>query len=335
MKIIFSVTTTVNVPRALTAYQSCKGDVEFLVVGDTKEPEELAMFCRDSRVRFLNAEAQKNLGYKCSDLIGWSTIQRRNIGFLEALKSGAEIVHSWDDDNFVTNDRYFENIVEAMNFRTGIEIVGKNRWHDPGQYLKPLAKHRGYPYAVRSEPGYLSIPTCKVGVAAGTCIADPDVDSVTRITLAPDVQQVSLLVEAGYVVNPYTWTVFNSQATAVRREFVPAWFLWTNVGRMDDIYASLLVQRIMRDRGYYVHCGKPFALQNRNDHNLISDMRAEIDGYENVERLAKVLDAVQLSNKSVIADCRLIWETLAHVDFVPSKTVETASAFLDDCEAVL
>jgi hypothetical protein len=332
---IFSVTTTVNVPRALTAYRSCGGDVEFLVVGDTREPEELAMFCKDERTRFLNVEAQEALNYRCSPLIGWGVIQRRNIGFLEALKSGADIVHSWDDDNHVIDARYFEDILDAMCFKTGIEIVGKNLWHDPGQYLRPRSKHRGFPYQIKSEPHYASTGLGKVGVAAGTCIADPDIDSVTRIALAPDVQQVSLLVEAGYVINPYTWTVFNSQATAVRREFIPAWFMWNHVGRMDDIFASLLVQRVMRDRGYYVHCGKPFALQNRNEHNLITDMRAEIDGYENVERLAAVLSKIQLPAQSVVEDCRRIWDVLAHVDFVPSKTVETAHAFLTDCESVL
>lgn len=332
---IFSVTTTVNVPRALTAYQSCRGDVEFLVVGDTREPDDLASFCREAKVRFLDVEAQEALGYKCSPLIGWSSIQRRNIGFLEGLKSGADIVHSWDDDNHVIDNHYFDDIVDAMNFKTGIEIIGKNRWHDPGQYLRPRAKHRGFPYKTKAEPIYSSTGNGKVGVAAGTCIADPDIDSVTRIALAPDVQQVSLLVEAGYVINPYTWTVFNSQATAVRREFVPAWFLWNHVGRMDDIYASLIVQRVMRPRGYYVHCGQPFALQNRNEHNLINDMRAEIDGYENVERLATLLDHIVLPGKSVISDCRIIWDTLAHADFVPSPTVETAHAFLSDCESVL
>jgi hypothetical protein len=331
---IFSVTTTVNVPRALTAYQVCRGDVEFLVVGDTREPEELALFCKDAKVRFLNVEAQEALGYRCSPLIGWKSIQRRNIGFLEGLKSGADIIHSWDDDNHVISSRYFDDIVDAMNFQAGIEIIGKNRWHDPGQYLKPKAKHRGFPYQIKSEPHYGSTTAVKIGVAAGTCISDPDIDSVTRIALAPDVQQVSLLVEAGYVINPYTWTVFNSQATAVRREFVPAWFLWNHVGRMDDIYASLLVQRVMRDRGCYVHCGKPFALQNRNDHNLITDMRAEIDGYENAARLAELLDHITLPGKSVLADCRVIWDVLAHADFVPSKTVETAQAFLSDCEAL-
>lgn len=332
---IFSVTTTINVPHALTAYQACRGDVEFLVIGDRKEPEELAPFCAEAKVRFLSASAQEDLGYSCSPLIGWGVIQRRNVGFLEALKSGADVVHSWDDDNHVIDSRYFEQIVDGFNFEAGVEIVSKTRWFDPGQYLRPPSRQRGFPYDVKSQPQLGGVARPKVGVVAGTCIADPDIDSVTRIALSPDVHHVSLLTAAGYVVNPYTWTIFNSQASAVRREFVPAWFLWNHAGRHDDIYASLLVQRCMRDRGYYVHFGKPFAAQNRNDHNLIDDMRAEIAGYENVVRLGAVLDKIQLPNKSVIDDCRRIWETLDHIDFVNPKTVETANAFLDDCEPLL
>lgn len=332
---IFSVTTTVNVPHTLAAYQAAGKYVEFLVVGDRREPVELADFCTNAKVRFLNADAQEALGYKCSSLIGWSTIQRRNIGLLEGLKSGAEIIHSWDDDNYPLDSNYFANILSAFRFRLGIEVFAKNHWHDPGQYLVPKAKHRGFPYQQKPTTSYGSATAVKVGVVAGTCIADPDIDSVTRMALAPDVQQVARLVESGYVVNPYTWTVFNSQATAIRREFVPAWFMWTNAGRLDDIFASLLVQRIMRDRGYYVHCGKPFALQNRNQHNLVTDMRAEIDGYDNVTLLAGVLEQLMLPGKSVVDDCRWIWDTLSHVEFINSKTVETAHAFLDDCEALL
>jgi hypothetical protein len=334
---IFSVTTTVHVPFALLAYQRALPAAwgEFLVVGDIREPEDLAPFCKNAGVRFLSAAEQEVLGYRCSPLINFNCIQRRNIGFLEALKSGAEIIHSWDDDNLVLDDRYFNDIVEAMGFQTGIEISSATHWHDPGRYLVPKSKHRGFPYQLPWRPICRSTVRAKVGVVAGTCIGDPDVDSVTRMSMAPDVQQVARLVEAGYIVHPYTWTVFNSQATAIRREFVPAWFMWNHVGRMDDIYASLLVQRVMRDRGYCVHFGKPFAFQSRNEHNLVTDMRAEIDGYENVQLLAGVLDKIMLPGKSVIEDCRRIWETLDHVYFVDPRTVETAHAFLDDCQEIM
>ena len=312
-------------------------DAHFIVIGDLKSPDDEAMaFLEDVHdCRYYTYAQQEALGYECSPLIGSGSIQRRNVGFLEALKSKAEFILSVDDDNIPLQASYGTDIEKAFAFTSGIEIIGKNRWHDHGQHLRPQAKHRGFPYGIKPDVKYNGVANPKIGVAAGTCILDPDVDAITRLAYAPDVQDVSILAEAGYVVNPYTWTVFNSQATAVRREFVPAWFLWNHAGRLDDIFASLIVQRVMRDRGYYVHFGKPFAAQDRNEHSLIGDLKAELVGYENTQQLANVLDKIQLPNKSVIDDCRRIWETLDHIDFVDPRTVETANAFLNDVEKVL
>jgi len=106
----------------------------------------------------------------------------------------------------------------------------------------------------------------------------------------------------------------------VLRELIPAWGMIPFVGRMDDIYASLICQRVMRERDMRVHFGKPFVWQQRNDHNLVKDLRGEIDGYENVAKLADLLDHVQLAGKSVLADTRRIWETLNHADWMPGRS---------------
>ena len=72
------------------------------------------------------------------------------------------------------------------------------------------------------------------------------------------------------------------------------------VGRYDDIYASLIVQRVMLDRGFHVHFGAPFVFQQRNDHDLLQDLRAEIDGMGNTVKLAEWLDMLDLPGKSVV-----------------------------------
>jgi hypothetical protein len=65
-----------------------------------------------------------------------------------------------------------------------------------------------------------------------------------------------------------------SPNTAVIRELIPAWFMMPGVGRHDDIYASLIVQRVARERNLHVHFGPPFTYQQRNKHDLIKDLRA-------------------------------------------------------------
>ena len=134
------------------------------------------------------------------------------------------------------------------------------------------------------------------------------------------------VVAAGIAVHPNTKTVWNSQNTAIVRELIPAWGMVSHVSRMDDIYAAVCCHRVMREHGYQVHFGRPFAGQQRNQHNLVRDLRGEIDGYETVQRLADLLDHTPLVGKSVIEDTRRIWETLNHAAFIPGRSVSTIAA---------
>lgn len=332
-----SVTTTINLPRVIKLFAACDADMHFIVVGDRKTPDDgVIKLLAGTNHTYLSADHQKTLGYKCVDLIGENSIQKRNVGFLEALKYGAKYIYSFDDDNFSIALNHFEVFRDVLTQPwDGVEVSGVNGWLDVGQYLLPKSPHRGFPRQVKHVPRYGTVTGAKIGVAAGVCILDPDIDSVTRIANAPDVQQVSLLLEAGFVAHPNTKTVWNSQNTAVVRELIPAWGMVSHVSRMDDIYASIICHRVMLEHGYRTHFGRPFAGQERNRHNLVKDLRGEIDGYETVQKLADLLDNTPLLGKSILEDTRRIWETLNHAAFIPGRSVQTMMAYLDDVEKVL
>ena len=57
------------------------------------------------------------------------------------------------------------------------------------------------------------------------------------------------------------------------------------IGRMDDIWASYYVQA----RGNKVVYGKPSVYQDRNEHDLVRDMKQEYPGYENNLNIVKDL----------------------------------------------
>lgn len=323
-------TTTIHVPHALALLRKCNSDVRFFVACDLKTPIETNLVCGEAKNAWTIFPEMQG-AWKCSTSIGWNTIARRNIAFLEALKWGADVVISWDCDNFPLNTTYLHEFAWSLGKHGGIQVSGVDGWVDAGAYLRPQARHRGFPIQKKHDPVYHTVCNAKVGVAAGLILNDPDIDAVTRIEHAPDSQQVSLLAEAGFVVNSSNWTVFNTQNTAVIRELVPAWFLMPGVGRHDDIYASLIVQRVMRERDYHVHFGKPFALQQRHPHDLIKDLRAEIDGMENVVRLAELLDSIILPGRNVIEDTRTIYKVLAACEFLPVASVEAGLAYLEDC----
>jgi hypothetical protein len=329
-------TTTIHVPHALKLLRKCSADVRFFVAIDRKTPEEAANFCTydvsNTQVVYFDARDR----WKCADVIGFDTIARRNLAFLEALKWGADVIVSWDDDNLPTSPDYFNRFAWAIQHPFyGIKVTGTDGWFDPGTLLVPPTRHRGSPYDKRPSLHASPVTDAKVGVAAGLVIGDPDVDATTRMEHRPDIGSVHILGSAGVVVDNKTWTVFNSQNTAVIRELIPCWFMAPGCGRHDDIYSALVVQRVMRERGYYVHFGPPFAYQQRHEHNLVTDLRAEIDGMEGVSKIAAALDAFRLMpGGSVVGHTRAIYIYLASISLIPDQGLAAAMAWLEDCEGL-
>lgn len=345
------IITTINVPTVLELYRQHGPDVMFFVAGDRKSPDEeiVKLLERLGPHCYMGIDYQHKLGYKCSRLIPENSIQRRNIALLEAVKWGADIIVSIDDDNIPPGDGgvggpyfwWFERLLAnwAKPF-DGIKVSGANGWFDVGNLLDPVSSHRGYPVSHRGD-SWRADPAvgARVGVAAGICLGDPDIGATTRIERRPEVHRVSQLLESGIVVDLKTWTVFNSQNTAFIRDLAPAFFMLPFVGRYDDIYASLIMQRVMRERGLHVHFGKPFAWQQRNQHNLVKDLRGEIEGMENIERFAKALECLRFTQSeqqgSVVDLLRKTWKLMLSWHVVPEQTIEAALAFLDDMEGVL
>ena len=141
----FIVTTTINHPTTATLkfVEIAKRDGwEFVVVGDLKTPhdeyEKLELI-------YLHPDKQSELYPELSEIIGWRTIQRRNIGFVYAYQNGADILATVDDDNIPYDDwgtdlyigkevevDYYENI--RFNIFDPLSITNQSHlWH------------RGYP----------------------------------------------------------------------------------------------------------------------------------------------------------------------------------------------
>jgi hypothetical protein len=332
------VLTTINVPTVLALYRKCDPDVHFYIIGDRKTPD--AEVCRFLEAvpnhSYYGYDYQAKLGYRSHEALGPDTLSRRNIGFLEALKNGADIIVTIDDDNMpVTNDYFFDYAEIMLSEFNGIKVSGKDGWFDPGQFLVPPVVQRGFPIQVKHRPKFEPVIDAKIGVASGLILGDSDMDAYTRIGKAPTVGDVAMLARTGCVVDPKTYTIFNSQNTCVLREFVPAYFMMPGIGRYDDVYASLIVQRVMRDRGYHVHLGQPLVLQERNEHDPIMDLRAEIEGMAHVKSMADLLDSIILPAKSIIEDTRIIYEQLMHCSFIPEESAHAGLVWLEDVESVL
>lgn len=337
------VTTTINVPHVLKLYRKLGPDVKFFIALD-KNAAFKQIAAADNGAGFMNGDRRCSWftptwqeQYSCSELIGWNCIQRRNIATLEALKWGADIIVSVDDDNLALTPTYFEIFERVLAGYSGLKASSLSDWFDVGTLLDPVSPHRGFPRSKKSEPVFNSICDAKIGVAAGIVLGDPDIDACTRMVNGPIVHRVSELLRSGIVVDLHCKTVFNSQNTAFIRQLAPAFFMFPGLGRYDDICASLVMQRIMREKGLHVHFGQPFVIQQRNAHDLIKDLKAEIWGMAHVERFASFLDRLEFNGRgNVLEMCQHVAVNLADESgWFPVQAGRAFAAYLDDCEKSL
>jgi hypothetical protein len=126
---------------------------------------------------------------------------------------------------------------------------------------------------------------------------DPDIDSVCRLEHAPECKFRTTLPFAGNKFSP-----FNSQNTILHRDVIPHYMMFPFVGRADDIWPSYYVQSL----GFEVIYDKPTVYQDRNEQNLMKNLKDEFLMYE------KTLELVQKLEESP----NFIYQ------FIPERTAE-------------
>ncbi len=282
------VTTTINEPTpALEAYAALP-DWHVIVVLDKKsKPFSL------SGVEVLTPRDQDLLDKDLSDAIGWNCIQRRNMGYLHAYRSGADVVASVDDDN-IPLDGWGEDVrVGKLTPCTVFDALNPDtRAFDPLAVASaPHLWHRGFPLSDLTRRAYEARPELEEitpDVEASLWVGDPDIDAICRLEHAPYLESLSGPTPfAGAISGP-----FNSQNTFLGRSVLPEYFCFTGVGRFDDIWASYHVQAL----GAAVVYTAASVVQERNAHDLMVDLEKEMLGYVQTPPL---LDALRSDANAV------------------------------------
>jgi hypothetical protein len=291
------VTTTINYPKKTFNELARAG--QLIVAGDLRTPPETAELVRSLDGIYLTPAMQS--GYLCSSFIGWNSIQRRNIAFLEAARLGMTHVVTVDDDNCPKDAvQWMSEHINGINDIPTTVRATASQWFNPGSMLRPPVVARGMPYYDAMSVRQSAIPhsievssTCKVGVNAGLCLGDPDVDAMQRITTRPFVTDIA--VSMNIAIAPDTFAPINSQNTMWRRELLPLAVVLPHVGRWDDIYGGYLAQWSFWRANFVTSYGGPLVTQERNDHDLFTDLEKEIDGYRDTPAWVKLLQSIDAS----------------------------------------
>jgi hypothetical protein len=276
----YIVTTTINPPTLATIKYSRKEDWTLIVVGDTKTPH---YEYENLNCIYLSPEYQEKTYPELSNTIGWKSIQRRNIGFVEAYNRGADIVATVDDDN-IPYDSWGTNVVVG-------ETVEIDFYHTHLGVFDPLSVtehnqvwHRGYPIELvpfRKEVTYGGKLKRKVLVQADLWDGDPDIDAMARLSIKPTVKFSVRDAYGSTSISP-----FNSQNTFLARDVIPYYSVFPHVGRMDDIWGGYVLQHYFPNSVIY---NKASVFQDRNVQDLITNLEKEIMGYRKTSELIRSL----------------------------------------------
>jgi len=304
------ITTTINVPDVLTRHaRSITGDheLDIIVAGDVQTPIETRAFVSDLGGTYIGVTDETAHRWSSAHHIGTRSIQRRNLALLHALTLGPDVVVTIDDDNVPLDGGYLFDFVRGLTDPIKYLTSTSTGWYNPGQLLQPAVTHRGFPINQRHQDITISDTDdvhndARVGVVAGLCIGDPDIDAIERIVNRPHVTDVALgsHVDHGVVLDRGTWAPFNTQNTAYTWDVAPLMQCLVGVGRYDDIWMSYVARCVMDALGYHVRYGLPIAVQDRNDHNLVTDLRHEYGGYVNTDNFVTRLREVSIDRTSQV-----------------------------------
>jgi hypothetical protein len=277
----FIVTTTIFEPsKAVKLFADLSG-WQLIVVGDKKTPHD--SYRAMPTLIYLDPEYQETHYKELSDLLGWNCIQRRNIGYIEAYRRGATVIASVDDDN-VPKDGWGANLLLGVSQPIVCYTPTDVSVFDPlsATNHKELW-HRGYPLDMILKKNCITSETviAKPTIQANVWDGDPDVDAISRLTVAPVCKfDDTCFPFCGSVISP-----FNSQNTFFTRDAIKDYFLFPQVGRMDDIWGSYYAQA----RGHTVVYDKATVVQERNEHDYLVDFSKEVPGYLNNSKLITAL----------------------------------------------
>tara|TARA_B100001093_G_scaffold426682_1_gene420753 strand:- start:9963 stop:10952 length:990 start_codon:yes stop_codon:yes gene_type:complete len=324
MKKIIVATTIYPVSEAMKKFATFK-DWELIIVGDKKTPHEeyIKLSNENKNVFYMTPEYQEENWKEISDLIGWNKIQRRNIGYLEALKRGGEIIASVDDDN-IPLDNWDKNIrigkpTNVYYYKTNdiaFDPVGVTNYKD--------LWHRGYPIQLlngRNERYTITRKTIVPDIQAMFWNGDPDIDAVCRLEHKP----MCFFDDKYFPIATNVYSPFNSQNTLFSREALKKYLVMPGIGRMDDIWSSYYLEAC----GFKVVYTKATVFQDRNVQDLTKNLKEEFIGYEKTLDLLNHFNYKQRDDMPFGIPKNTYSPEDAYKKFLPDSTIKVMESYLN------
>jgi len=321
--VVTSISPPNDVLRSLSEGAVSAG-IKFIVVGDEKSPLDFHI----DGCQYYDLKSQRALDFRFASVCPKRHYARKNIGYLIALREGAEIIIETDDDNFPRPEFW-----GSRERRVFSRIQSKSGWVNVyGYFTDSHIWPRGLPLDEIRKPIPRILANGNVNSPIQQALADenPDVDALYRLTL-PLPQ--SFRKERPVSLNRGVWCPFNSQNTTWWREAAPLLYLPSFCSfRMTDIWRSFVAQRIAWENGWQVSFHPPTVWQDRNVHNLMQDFFDEVPGYLYNKAIADRLSSQNLKGgiDNLGSDLLTCYSAMVDGTFISAEELPLIEAWLSD-----
>lgn len=323
----YLVVPTISIPRIAEEY--CKNfarfghknEVGIFIIGDNKSQDHEShaltqkLVKQGFQVEYIDIKREKQWSKKyknLSKIIRANSDSRRIVGFLMALERKCDFLISVDDDNFPIADEDFFAHHSIVGTAKTLPVVATNTgWFNVCTDLtmsvpQPIYP-RGFPYRERHRDIQPSFQNKKIYVGAniGLWINEPDVDSITRLSLAPKATKFS---GKQLALDQSCHTPINTQNTAITSDLIPAFYYilmgeWVDgmiLDRDGDIWTGWFLRKVMNTLGSYLSVGHPITDHRRNAHDHFLDLRHELGCLTYTEPVLDTIESISPKGRNAI-----------------------------------
>lgn len=302
-----------------------------VVVGDKKGPSKFEL----PGAEFVPLARQQELPFRIAGSLPTGHYARKNLGYLLAIRNGAECIYETDDDN-APNEHWVPRALTVS-----AQAVAPRHWMNVYRaFSKENIWPRGLPLDKVSDPGTgahdpnTPLTEYRCPIQQGLADNAPDVDAVWRLVLD---RPFHFRRGPSVWLPPGTWCPFNSQSTWWWPEVYPLLYLPSYCSfRMTDIWRSFIAQRCLWELGHGLVFHAAEVVQDRNIHNLMRDFKDEIPGYTQNDALVARLSDLSLGGGPAAVSDNLVkcYEALTDGGFFPATELPLVRAWVEDVRVV-
>jgi len=319
----FIVITSIFPPTEAVKKLSKMKEWQLIVVGDKKTPQEW----KYKNVIYLSPKQQQLLDFNIIKYLPWNHYSRKMIGYLYAMKEGAEVIYDTDDDNIPLSNWYEPKFTGRYKTLSGIPFVNIYTY-----FTKKKVWPRGFPLQalLNVKKAIKKYKNSSIKIWQFLANNDPDVDAIYRLT---DNTPINFKKNISVVLDKNTIAPINSQNTFFSKEAFPLLFLPAFVTfRFTDILRGFVAQPILWSKNHQVGFGGATVVQKRNKHDHLKDFSSEIPMYLNSETVVQISKQTVSPLLSYSDNLIKIYTKLNKISIVSKKELLLVKAWKIDIE---